>query len=429
MKKMLYMLMLLLCTCAVASAQEYVSVSELHEQAEAMGGWWQETFSTPNGEMTVDAPIIVPDIEQLPVLTLERAKISGELFDQIAQGKKTSRREADHQYELELDGKLMEFYLGRDNYSIYGQKTNYTGYDAVRTLWIQHGEYRFSQGTGQMKAAEPNTYHYPWEIDMDTAYMRGSDQTIDDMMRVWQEDIESCLGEGYDIRPKWIEIEGSVLVENTGKDAAYKRDGHARVYAEQYIGDVPVFGGIATITSTRCIPHTATKESNRTREQLRGYQIGAENCGENLTIESSNDENYRTMTELAKTRTVEFEDVPLASLDAVLDGIAKEIEAGHIRVVTSVRLGYLLYSNPEMTDYAWAVPSWVVECKYVPKATEKYEDVWTKEGEIYTGETAPWSGQKAVELSVDAQTGEPIIFTVGDEETFSVPVIVTWDDV
>ena len=159
MKKMLYMLMMLLCTCAVASAQEYVSVSELHQQAEAMGGWWQETFSTPNGEMTVDAPIIVPDIGQLPVLTLERAKISEELFEQIAQGKKTSRREADHQYELELDGKLMEFYLGRDNYSVYGQKTNYIGYDAVQTLWIQHGAYRFSQGTGQMKAAKPNTYH------------------------------------------------------------------------------------------------------------------------------------------------------------------------------------------------------------------------------------------------------------------------------
>ena len=87
MKKMLYMLLMLLCTCAVASAQEYVSASELHEQAEAMSGWWQETFSTPNGEVTVNAPIIVPDIEQLPVLTLERAKISEELFDQIAQGK------------------------------------------------------------------------------------------------------------------------------------------------------------------------------------------------------------------------------------------------------------------------------------------------------------------------------------------------------
>ena len=162
--------------------------------------------------------------------------------------------------------------------------------------------------------------------------------------------------------------------------------------------------------------------------QLRGYQIGAESCGENLTIESSDDENYRTMTEVAKIRTVEFEDVPLASLDTVLAGISKEIEAGHIRVVTSVRLGYLLYSNPEMTDYAWAVPSWVVECKYVPKATEEYEDVWTKEGEIYTGETAPWSGMKAVELSVNAQTGVPIIFTVGDEETFSVPKIITWND-
>ena len=30
--------------------------------------------------------------------------------------------------------------------------------------------------------------------------------------------------------------------------------------------DVEVFGGIASITSTRCIQHIATKESNRIRE-------------------------------------------------------------------------------------------------------------------------------------------------------------------
>ena len=60
MKKTLGMLMgvLLVLVCMGASAQDYVSVTELYEQAQAMGGVWQESFDAPNGQVTVDAPII-----------------------------------------------------------------------------------------------------------------------------------------------------------------------------------------------------------------------------------------------------------------------------------------------------------------------------------------------------------------------------------
>ena len=90
MKKTLGMLMgvLLVLVCMGASAQDYVSVTELYEQAQAMGGVWQESFDTPNGQVTVDAPIIVPNVETMPVLTMEGAKISEELYHHIIQGRK-----------------------------------------------------------------------------------------------------------------------------------------------------------------------------------------------------------------------------------------------------------------------------------------------------------------------------------------------------
>ena len=92
---LLLTLMLLVCACSAATAQEYVSVAELHDQAQAMGGVWQETFDTPSGEMAVDVKIEVPDIEKLPVITVDKAKISEELFNQIAQGKKTDDKEGE----------------------------------------------------------------------------------------------------------------------------------------------------------------------------------------------------------------------------------------------------------------------------------------------------------------------------------------------
>lgn len=96
MKKTLGMLMgvLLVLVCMGASAQDYVSVTELYEQAQAMGGVWQESFDAPNGQVTVDAPIIVPNVETMPVLTMEGAKISEELCH--ASTRQEGRKQGQH---------------------------------------------------------------------------------------------------------------------------------------------------------------------------------------------------------------------------------------------------------------------------------------------------------------------------------------------
>ena len=440
MKKLLCMLLMLLWICASASAQEYVSVSELYDQAQVMGGVWQETFNTLNGEVAVDVKIEVPNIEKLPVITIAKAKMSEELFNQIRQGKKGGDDD-EHQYEVELNGKQVEFFLGRDNYYIYGEQTNYTGYDAVQTLWIQHGDFRFSVGTGLMQKARPITYHDIEDIDMDKAYMRGSEQTVNDIMRLWQEDIELCLGEGFVIKPTNIEVKGSTIIKNPGDAKVYKRNGYTYVYAEQYINDLPIFGAMSLGFA---IPHVSTQATNRAYDRLRPYRIGVDHCRVDLTTISSNDENYRTMTDLVKVRTVEYEDIPVASLESVLNALIKEIEAGHIHNMKSIRLGYILYSNPDMTDYAWAVPRWIVDCEYVSKDMKsdyaRYKKknnfdaklVPTIENEnvlVYTGEDGPNLSHYSASLPIDVQTGEPIIFTIGDEEIFSVPEIITWDDV
>ena len=52
--------LLLMPTLATANTDR-VSISELRQQVEAMGRWTQ-TYDTPNGEVSVDIPIIVPEI-------------------------------------------------------------------------------------------------------------------------------------------------------------------------------------------------------------------------------------------------------------------------------------------------------------------------------------------------------------------------------
>ena len=68
MKKFLTVLCALLLVPTLATANSnMVSISELRQQAEAVGRWTQ-TYETPNGKVSVDIPIIVPEVENVPIL-------------------------------------------------------------------------------------------------------------------------------------------------------------------------------------------------------------------------------------------------------------------------------------------------------------------------------------------------------------------------
>ena len=374
--------------------------------------------------MTVDVPIIVPDISEIPVITVEPAKpLTQELFGTIVQGRKTTGSKSAIQYEVELDGIAQEFFLGYEENGL-------TGYDAVNCAWIQRGDYRFSESGGAARDAKPKTCHYPWELDFDKAYVRGSDQTIDEMLALWQKDIELCYPNGdYVVKPKRIYINGSLLSEETGEGKKYTRDGDCFIYGEQYFFDLPLIGAMGSCDGENklWISHTSTKETNRAFDRLAPYCAGS--CGECYNQNrflSANEVDNRSMNDLNKVRSVEHEDIPLASLDDVLAGIEKEIMAGHIEDVYAIRLGYVMYSNPEMTDYAWAVPCWVVDCSYIDDKNRETVERFRKMGD---NSTDIWSAWEFAQIPMDAQSGETIIFDVPTEEILRVPEIATWDDV
>ena len=71
MKKMFAALCALLLVPTMASANsDLVSIAELHRQTVERGRW-TKTYDTPNGELNVDIPILVPDVEKCPVITVE----------------------------------------------------------------------------------------------------------------------------------------------------------------------------------------------------------------------------------------------------------------------------------------------------------------------------------------------------------------------
>ena len=66
--------LLLAPTLALANS-DMVSISELRQQVEVMGRWTQ-TYATPNGEVSVDIPIIVPEVENMPILQVSAVMVN-----------------------------------------------------------------------------------------------------------------------------------------------------------------------------------------------------------------------------------------------------------------------------------------------------------------------------------------------------------------
>ena len=107
--------------------------------------------------------------------------------------------------------------------------------------------------------------------------------------------------------------------------------------------------------------------------------------------------------------------------------LEKEIEAGYVKEVYAVRLGYVMYSNPDMTDYAWAIPRWVIDCSY---ESDEFRELKKKHGEDFSADSEiVWESRYFLQMPIDAQSGNPIIYALPTEEILRVPEIITWNEV
>ena len=415
MKKKIFTALCLTLTLPTAAfaAGGMVSVSELHRQAEEMGRW-QKTYDTPSGKLNVDIPIIVPDVEAFPVITVENDRpFTQEMADEML--KTAFEQDGLTYFHYDMDGQPSELIWGTLGMGMTED------YESAKDFGVSTGEWR--EGKWSNYDARPNDYRYPWELDMDSTYIRGGDQTVAQAMACFQRVIDEAYpNKGYTIAPKRIAIHGSTAVDgqsNGGK-------GYYTIRAEQVMNGIPMFGALCSTIGDNSfrVAYASSPETNRIANRLAPYCLGAEwRTNVFLKMYTSSDTDYNVNVSMNRIRTVELEDVPLAPLDRVLASIEKEIETGRIRNIHALRLGYMRYSNPDMEDYAWAVPMWVLDCDYVPDGKQDVVDSFHEHFELDR-----WTLYEFAQIPLDAQTGEMKIITTGDEATFSVPTLTTWED-
>lgn len=145
-----------------------------------------------------------------------------------------------------------------------------------------------------------------------------------------------------------------------------------------------------------------------------------------VSFSMSNRHSYSGGGTAFDVKEILAEDIPLCSVDKVIEGARKMIEDGYIKKVYDLRFGYVIYSDP---DEAWGkqrsaydmdtwylVPSWVMYCRILenPKVDQlpEYPRLW--------------------EMTINAQTGEMVdyfdtsLYGRGDARYKG---FISWDDV
>ena len=87
----------------------------------------------------------------------------------------------------------------------------------------------------------------------------------------------------------------------------------------------------------------------------------------------SSEDEYKFFIQPLNPLETLAEDIPLCSVERVIQSIEKEIESGRIQKVTNLWFGYAVYSDPAIRDFRksvqeeetfYLVPSWVLQCVY-----------------------------------------------------------------
>ena len=356
--------LVLVPTLALARG-DMVSVSELRQQVEAMGRW-TKTYDTPNGEVGVDIPIIVPEVENMPILQVS-----------AVMGKDVAEEKGLHKSVDQENAGAGIFY---DDFDILS-KLNANVDDAAMIFCENPKE--IDLAFLQVSHNDPNSmrrgswdyssdYYYLNEVNPEMLFAEENDQPLsaaNDVLAVLLQNYYGNENADYDV--DYVEVRGRAR-KRTGRTkndlGAYKKDypkGTYYISFRQKIGGLPVYMEIGqkmlTTDKTHITQETALKCSRVSWININGleYMDGAS--------------FMLNATWMREEKRIQ-EDVPLATLDEVMQALEKKIEEGYIRDIYALRLGYVCYLDDTSPDTYTLYPTWVCDCIYANSPREQIEE-------------------------------------------------------
>ena len=356
--------LLLMPTLALASG-DMVSVSELRQQVEVMGRWTQ-TYDTPNGEVSVDIPIIVPEVENVPILQVS-AVMGKDVAEEKGLHKSVDQENAGagifyddfdilSKLNVDVDGAAMIFCANPKEIDLAFLQVSHNGPKSMR-----RGSWDYS-----------SDYYYPDEMNPETLFAEENEQpmsTANDALAVL---LQNYYGkENADYGVDYVEVRGKARkrVGRTKNDlGAYKKDypnGTYYISFRQKLEGIPIYAEIGhkmlTTNQTYVTQETALKCSRISWINING-------------LEYMDEGSFMLNATWMREEKQIWEDVPLATLDEVMWALEKRIEEGYIRDIDALRLGYVCYLDDTSPDTYTLYPAWVCDCIYANSPREQIEE-------------------------------------------------------
>ena len=353
--------LLLMPTLALASG-DMVSVSELRQQVEVMGRWTQ-TYDTPNGEVSVDIPIIVPEVENMPILQVS-AVMGKDVAEERGLPKAADQENAGagifyddfdilSKLNANVDDAAMIFCANPEEIDLAFLQVSHNDPNSMRM-----GSWDYS-----------SDYYYPNEMNPETLFAEENEQmlsTANDALAVLLQNYYGKENADYDV--DYVEVRGKARkrVGRTKNDlGAYKKDypnGTYYISFRQKLEGIPIYAEIGHKMLTTNQTYV-TQEVALKCQRIRGIETN--------TLEYMDETSFILDTTWMREEKRIQEDVPLATLDEVIQALEKKIEEGYIRDIYALRLGYVCYLDDTSPDIYALYPAWICDCIYANSPREQ----------------------------------------------------------
>lgn len=175
MRKWLFALLILLLP-ALAQG-EMVSIAGLQAQAQELGRW-TATYEAHGRTIEVDIPIIVPDVQQCPIVAVEgqTPQATGALRGLVP---KSGRKPE--------DDRLCVYTLTGEEEGAQGRAgSTVTFFDPDEGIAMLYMEYNVAQDVDASQTAQAYARRFPWQLDEQTAYAEDNPTTYGEALRCAQ---------------------------------------------------------------------------------------------------------------------------------------------------------------------------------------------------------------------------------------------------
>ncbi len=358
-----WLLAALLAPLAGLAQTQYVPIDTLKDEAQIH---WTQTFETKWRTVAIDAPIILPDVDAVPIVQLGydmrapllTAEQTG--WDEVKGSEETEGSLLLYRYEAREVPRSVN---GRRVNQMQEQKGDWYGGFAPENTYVPMSDITFGEICDQINAELTRFGYDP------SAFM------VAEPLRLWS---QHWYYYGY----KEDALPGTILLE-----------------------------ACSTVMGLPILDHIWDAVNDHTNGESR-----CDECWALFRLSAGYDAYEGRMGHLfvdaPKVTKVLADDVPLCALDTVKAAIEPEITAGHIRKIYELKFGYVLYNEPGLyrepntampldEQLYYAKPVWQVNCLYVKSPAGSLrklpDDVYDDRNTL-----------DYYQLLVDAQTGELI---------------------